>query len=199
MKTKWLVGVCSVVMAGMLQAQNPPGEPAPPPHGKGGRMIVRHEMGKWWQNPEIASKLQLTDAQVAQLNQVFFDHKMHLIDYGAEMEKQDLKLQTLLDADQPNEGDVSSQVDQVLTARGKLEREFTMMNLNLRKVLSLEQWRQLKAVRGDVGGPGTRIMMFKKQFGGSMGPGPEGGDVMYFRSGGGGEDMPPLPPPPGVE
>lgn len=201
MRTKWVVGVCSLVLAGMLQAQNPPGEPAPPPpppHVKGGRMIVRHEMGKWWQNPDIASKLQLTDAQVAQLNQVFFDHKMHLIDYGAEMEKQDLKLQTLLDADQPNEGEVSSQVDQVLTARGKLEREFTMMNLNLRKVLSLEQWRQLKAVRGDVGGPGTRIMMFKKQFRDPM-PGQEGGDVMYFKSGGGGEDMPPLPPPPGVE
>ena len=108
------------------------------------------------------------------------------------------ELQTLLDADQPNEGQVSSQVDQVLAARGKLEREFTTMNLDLRKVLSLDQWRQLKAVRGDVGGPGTRIMMFKKQFGGSVGTGPEGGDTFYFRqfhSDGGGEDLPPLPPP----
>jgi Spy/CpxP family protein refolding chaperone len=203
MKTKWVVAICTVVMAGMLQAQNTPppsGEPAPPPHPhvKGGRVMIRPEGGKWWQNSEIASKLQLTDAQTAQLNQVFFDHKMHLIDYGAEMEKQDLKLQTLLDADQPNEGQVSSQVDQVLAARGKLEREFTMMNLDLRKVLSLDQWRQLKAVRGDVGGPGTRIMMFKKQFGGSVGTGPEGGDTFYFRqfhSDGGGEDLPPLPPP----
>ncbi len=33
------------------------------------------------------------------------------------MEKQDLKLQTLLDADVPNEGQVEAQVDQVL-ARG---------------------------------------------------------------------------------
>jgi len=202
MKTKWVVGVCSLVMGGMLHAQNPAPDPTPPHPPKGARVLVRHEMGQWWKNPDIASKLQLTDAQVAQLNQVFFDHKMHLIDFGADMEKQDLKLQTLLDADQPNEGEVGSQVDQVLAARGKLEREFTMMNLNLRKVLSLDQWRQLKAIRGDVNGPGTRIMRFKKEFGGPGGPGPDGGDVIYFKqfhTEGGGEDLPPLPPPPGVE
>ena len=90
----------------------------------------------------------------AQLDQTFYDHKLKLIDYGADMEKQDLKLQTLLDADVPNEGQVEAQVDQVLSARGKLEREFTMMNLDLRKVLSLDQWRQLKSIRGQ--GAGAR-------------------------------------------
>src|SRR5215471_16112793 len=199
MKTKLMMALTTVLFVSALFAQDT--RPAPPPSGPGGgpkgthRMMVRHEMGKWWQNPDIVSKLQLTDGQVSQLNQVFYDHKLKLIDYGAEMEKQDLKLQTLLDADQPDEAQVSSQVDQVLAARGKLEREFTMMNLDLRKVLSLDQWRQLKAVRGDVGGPGTRIMMFKKQFGGSVGTGPEGGDTFFYRqfhTDGGGEDLPPL-------
>jgi hypothetical protein len=82
---------------------------------------------------------------------------LKLMDYGADMEKEDLKLQTLLDADVPNEGQIDTQVDQVLSARGKLEREFTMMNLDLRKVLSLEQWRQLKSLRGEAGGFGDRI------------------------------------------
>ena len=190
MKIKWAVGICAIALAAMLQAQNPPAEPAPPPppHGKSGRMMVHHEMGQWWKNPEIASKLQLTDAQVTQLNQVFFDHKMRLIDYGADMEKQDLKLQNLLDADQPNESQVSAQVDQVLAARGKLEREFTMLSLNLRKVLSLDQWRQLKTMHGDAA-PGGRIMRFKQQFGGPGGR--PSGDP-------GNPDMPPPPPPPGA-
>jgi hypothetical protein len=77
------------------------------------------------------------------------------------MEKQDLKLQTLLDADVPNEGQVEAQVDQVLAARGKLEREFTFMNLDLRKVLSLDQWRQLKTVRGQTGAMGDRVFFRK--------------------------------------
>jgi Spy/CpxP family protein refolding chaperone len=116
--------------------------------GKHDVVFFRREMGKWWQNSEIVKKLQLSDAQIGQLDQTFYDHRMKLIDYGADMEKQDLKLQTLLDADVPDEGQVEAQVDQVLAARGKLEREFTSMNLDLRKVLSLEQWRKLKTVRG---------------------------------------------------
>jgi Spy/CpxP family protein refolding chaperone len=193
MKISWAIGVCIIALAGMLQAQNPPAEPAPPlpPHARGGHMMVRHEMGQWWKNPEIASKLQLTDVQVSQLNQVFYDHKMRLIDYGAEMEKQDLKLQNLLDADQPNESQVSTQVDEVLAARGKLEREFTMLSLNLRKVLSLEQWRQLKTMHGGAG-PGGGIMRFKRQFGGPGGPGPERGGEPA------GPDVAPPPPPPGA-
>ena len=124
--------------------------------------VYRGELGKWWQNSDVAKKLQLSDGQISQLDQTFYDHKLKLIDYGAEMEKQDLKLQTLLDADVPNEGQVEAQVDQVLGARGKLEREFTMMNLDLRKVLSLDQWRQLKSIRGQGGGPGGDRIFFRK-------------------------------------
>jgi len=113
--------------------------------------VYRNDMGKWWQNADIVKKLQVTDAQVSQLDQIFLDHRMRLIDYGADMEKQDLKLQTLLDDDVPNEAQINTQVDQVLDARGKLEREYTTMNLDLRKVLSLAQWRQLKSIRGGTG------------------------------------------------
>jgi Spy/CpxP family protein refolding chaperone len=128
----------------------------------GARVMVYHgELGKWWQNSDIAKKLQLSDDQIGQLDQTFYDHKVKLIDYGAETEKQDLKLQTLLDADVPNEGQVEAQVDQVLAARGKLEREYTLMNLDLRKVLALDQWRQLKSIRGQNGGFGDKVFFRK--------------------------------------
>jgi Spy/CpxP family protein refolding chaperone len=187
MKTSWKLALSMVALAGVLHGQNTSvstgGAVGVSRGGKATRgMMIRREMGKWWQNPDIVSKLQLNEGQISQLNQVFYDHKMKLIDYGADMEKQDLKLQTLLDADQPDEGQVNSQVDQVLAARGKLEREFTMMNLNLRKVLTVDQWRQLKAVRGDAG-PGDNFIFFQKKIG-PGGPGGPGPDIM------------PLPPPP---
>ncbi len=53
------------------------------------------------------------------------------------------------------------QVDQVLGARGKLEREYTMMNLDLRKVLSLDQWRQLRSIHGQGGAFGDKIFFRK--------------------------------------
>ena len=162
--------------------------PAAPAHQAEGRfkggfmgkenIIYRRELGKWWQNPDITKKLQLSDDQVNRLNQIFFEHRLKLIDDGADMQKQDLKLQNLLDADRPNDAQVNAQVDQVLAARGKLEREYTMMNLDLRKVLSVEQWRQLKAIRGNTGAFGDRIFFLQRPV--TIGPG----------------DMPPLPPPP---
>jgi Spy/CpxP family protein refolding chaperone len=183
MKIKWVIALSTLALSGVLQAQDAPAPGGPPHPGKGPRaMMMRHEMGKWWRNPDVVSKLQLSDAQVSQLNQVFFNHKMKLIDYGADMEKQDLKLQNLLDADQPDESQVSAQVDQVLTARGKLEREFTMMSLNLRKQLSLEQWRQLKTMREAETGPGDHFFMYFKQKGSPGAP-----------------DLPPPPPPSGLD
>ena len=154
--------------------------------------VYRGELGKWWQNSEVARKLQLSDGQISQLDQTFYDHKLKLIDYGAEMEKQDLKLQTLLDADVPNEGQVEAQVDQVLGARGKLEREFTMMNLDLRKVLSLDQWRQLKSIQGQGGSPGGDRIFFRKVLPSGAAPStaPLPPDAI---------PLPPLPPPPGDE
>ena len=147
------------------QTPKPPTGPDWTPGQAGKRVFVYRtngpELGKWWQNSEIVKKLQLSDSQITQLDQIFLDHRMRLIDDGADMEKQDLKLQTLLDADVPNEGQINTQVDQVLDARGKLEREFTSMNLDLRKVLSLPQWRQLKSIRGGAGGFGDRIFFRK--------------------------------------
>src|SRR5579883_2962837 len=168
MKTKLAIVAGVLLFTGILQAQDPPPPRGPHPDiVQAHKVIVRHGMGKWWQNPDVASKLQLSDAQVGQLNQVFYNHKLKL-----------------MDADQPDESQVSAQVDQVLAARGKLEREFTMMNLDLRKQLILAQWRQLKTMHG---GPGNKFFMRFK----TGGPGGPGGPAP--------DELPPLPPGPGLE
>lgn len=165
-----------------------------PPHGgmampdgprimRGKRIMVRRDMGKWWQDSNLAKQLQLTDAQISKLNQIFYDHRLKLIDDDASMEKADLGLQNLLDQDEPKDSDVEAQMDQVLAARGKLEREYTMMNLDLRKVLSVQQWRQLKSIR-EQRGPADHVFFYRKFSTGSgpmpppPPPGP-GGDDMY--------------------
>jgi len=179
MKLSLLALVLAFATAPPLVAQAP-GPPGPPPDvktairvrtgmdgvggGMEGGLTIRHEMGEWWKNSEIAKKLQLTDAQVSKLNQIFYDHRLKLIDYRAAMEKEDLRLQNLLDQDSPDEKQVSAQVDGTLAARSNLEREFTMMNLDLRRVLSVAQWRQLKSMQ-EQRGPADRIFLYRK-----MGP-----------------------------
>src|SRR5256884_9395944 len=188
MKISQMVGLVLTVISANVHAQvTKATKPAPP--GAKMTVVFRGELGKWWQNSEIAKRLQLNDGQISQLDQIFYEHKLKLIDYGAEMEKQDLKLQTLLDADVPNEGQVEAQVDQVLAARGKLEREYTMMNLDLRKVLSLDQWRQLKSARGSTVGFGDRVFIRKL-------PPPGGGPATAPLPPG---EIPVPPPPPEAE
>jgi len=85
--------------------------------------------GKWWKNSDIVRDLQITDAQVAQLERIFQDSRLKLIDLRADLEKQEAQLQPLVEADQPDEGKVSAQIDLVSAARGRLEKANAMMML----------------------------------------------------------------------
>jgi len=72
---------------------------------------------------------------------------MKLVDLHAAVEKQEIKLQALMDSDQPPDSQVMAQLDQLLTARGNLEKEFTAMTLNFRRIVTPEQWRKLQSIQ----------------------------------------------------
>src|SRR5690242_2803282 len=59
-------------------------------------MIYRHELGAWWKDSKVAEKLGLSDNQIRQLEDAFYQHRLKLVDFGAEMEKADMKLQQML-------------------------------------------------------------------------------------------------------
>lgn len=135
-------------------------------------------LGAWWKNSDIAKQVGLTDSQASQLEQTFLQHKLKLIDLRAELEKQELQLQSLIDADQLDESQVSTQLDQVLAARGGLEKEAAMMMVSVRRVLSTDQWKKLQTIQQ------KRAPTFFREFA-------PGGAPMMFEH--------PLPPPPPEE
>jgi len=146
-----------ITAAAVSQDQGPivmmqgPGPMPMDPMGQGPHVIAmgphHGPFGAWWKNSEVVKELQLTDDQVKQIGQTFLDYRLKLIDLRADLERQETKLQPLLEADQPNEQQVSSQVDAVVAARGKLEKTNTMMMLAIRRVLSVDQWKKLKAIQ----------------------------------------------------
>jgi hypothetical protein len=83
---------------------------------------------------------------VKKISQTFLDHKLKLIDLQADLEKQELRLQPLMDIDQPDESKVGAQIDLITAARGRLEKENAMMMLDIRRWLSVEQWKKLKSL-----------------------------------------------------
>lgn len=131
---------------GMEQGSQPPQKRQPMPPMAPRAPMPAPDLGKWWKNSEVVQELQLSDAQVAQLEQAFLDHRLRLIDLRAAVEREEIRLQPLIEADQLDLAKVSAQLDVVLAARGKLEKENTMMMLSLRKVLSVDQWRNLQTL-----------------------------------------------------
>jgi len=132
-------------------------------------------LGAWWKNSEIVSKLQLSEEQAKKISQTFVDHRLKLIDLRADVDKEELRLQPLLDLDQPDQSKVGAQIDLITAARGRLEKENAMMMLDIRRVLSIEQWKKLKSL--EAAEPTTR-------------------NVFYYRGGPGNNIPSPLPLPP---
>jgi Spy/CpxP family protein refolding chaperone len=115
------------------------------------------DLGKWWKNSDIVQELQLTEQQITQIEKNFLEHRLKLIDLKYDVERQETLLQPLIEADRPDEAKVGAQIDLLLAARGKLEKENAMMMLAIRRVLSVEQWKKLEAFQ-----QGRERMRFKQ-------------------------------------
>jgi Spy/CpxP family protein refolding chaperone len=101
-------------------------------------------LGDWWRNSGIAQQINLSDQQKQQLGQIFSSHRENLVQLRGNVETEENKLGALLDQDQPQQDQVLAEVTQLQAARNALEKEFTVMSLAFRGVLSPDQWKQLR-------------------------------------------------------
>jgi Spy/CpxP family protein refolding chaperone len=104
--------------------------------------------GKWWKDSELMRKIGVSDEQVQEIDKIFQDHRLQLIDLHAALEKQEAILEPLIEAGQPDESQVVAQIDNVAQARANLEKSNTRMLLAIRRVLTVEQWKKLRDLRG---------------------------------------------------
>ncbi len=148
-KLAGLLVAVGLILPGLALAQGPPGPPmaGPPP---GGRMMARQHagpFGTWWRDSEIAKQLELTPDQTKQIEQTFLESRLKLIDQRADLDKQETLLRSMMGEDRPDEAKVSAQLDKVIAARGRLEKENAMMMLSIRRVLSVDQWKKLQTLQ----------------------------------------------------
>ncbi|HUB29609.1 MAG TPA: Spy/CpxP family protein refolding chaperone [Terracidiphilus sp.] len=107
--------------------------------------------GRWWNNPKIVDRLKLTDDQRKAFDQILLQHRETLIDLHANLAKAELALEPLVNADQPNESSILSQIDKVAQARAELEKANARYLLALRGKLTPDQWKQVQAFRQNRG------------------------------------------------
>ncbi|HYH01076.1 MAG TPA: periplasmic heavy metal sensor [Terriglobales bacterium] len=108
---------------------------------------------RWWKNSEVVQKLGVSEAQVQQIERIFQDSRMRLIDAKAALEKQEVQLEPLIQADNPDEGQITSQIEKVAAARAELEKTNALMQVAIRRVLTLDQWKKLQSMQPHAVGP----------------------------------------------
>ena len=127
------------------------GNPAPQP----GRGPMERGMGRWWKNPQMVEKLGVTADQQKKMDDIFQQHRLKLIDVTAAVEREEVTLQPMMEADQPDEARIVAQIDKVAQARAELEKANARMLLGIRRILTPDQWKKLQAETSRPGrGPG---------------------------------------------
>ena len=120
------------------------------------------------------------------MDDILFQHREKLIDLRANLQKAELDMEPLMNADEPNRAAIEAQIDKVVAARAGLEKANSNFLLDIRMKLTPDQWKEIKNFRAEGGmremhrrwgqaGPGGRMR-------GPGGPAPQNA---------------PAPPPPG--
>jgi Spy/CpxP family protein refolding chaperone len=105
------------------------------------------EHGRWWNNPKVVEKLNLTDDQRKAMDAIYQQHREQLIDLRASVEKAEVAMEPMVSADQPNESAVLAQIDKVAQARAELEKANARFLFELRSKLTPDQWKQVQEFR----------------------------------------------------
>ncbi len=97
----------------------------------------------WWNSP-VAADLNLSAAQTQKIHGIVRSHRERLFDARNTQQKAEAELEDLLNGDP----DVSPEtarpvIERVAIARANTSRVFLEMSLQLRGVLTLDQWRVL--------------------------------------------------------
>ena len=102
--------------------------------------------GKWWHQERVIELLGLSDEQQTRLDTIFRDSANELIDLKAELEKRNLALRRELDAPELRRESVKSAAQALSQARARLFDREMMMLVDMRQVLSSDQWTRFRRV-----------------------------------------------------
>jgi len=100
--------------------------------------------GKWWRRPEIIRELQLTAEQQERIDEVFRAAANELIDAKADVDKLQIAIRGELDRTQLRKSELQKLAAQLSAARGRLFERELMMLVEMRGVLSGEQWTRIR-------------------------------------------------------
>lgn len=113
--------------------------------------LMAQEMmhGKWWQNKTMAEQLELTDSERKILDDKYTESRRKLIDLKTEVEKERLELDILLDSNEVKKEQIFERYDSLERARAKLSKERFGLLMEVRDIIGIERFQELKFMHRD--------------------------------------------------
>jgi Spy/CpxP family protein refolding chaperone len=103
--------------------------------------------GAWWTNTTIVAQLALTEDQKTKIGRAFENHSHNIMNDSGFLEKEEMQLARLLEAESIDHVAVLNQTNRVIQSRGEVERETAAMTLEMREQLTRDQWMKLQAMQ----------------------------------------------------
>ncbi len=96
--------------------------------------------GKWWKRPAVVEALKLAPEQQQRLEEVFSKNRRTFVDLKADVERRTIDLEDLLAAREVEPRKVAAASEALEQARARLGKARTMMVVEMRGVLTGDQW-----------------------------------------------------------
>jgi Spy/CpxP family protein refolding chaperone len=101
--------------------------------------------GKWWYNPQIQKNLNLSQNEIGQLDNLFANSRLNLIQLKSEVEREQFELDQLLSKKKVDDAEVKKQFQKLEQARKKLANERLEFVIGVRNILGADRFQQLKS------------------------------------------------------
>lgn len=105
--------------------------------------MVEMPAGKWWKRPPVVETLNLTPEQQQRLDEVFSKHRRAFVDLKADVDRRTIDLEDLFAAKDVDPKKVGAAAEALEQARGRLGKARTMLVVEMRGILTGDQWRQI--------------------------------------------------------
>jgi Spy/CpxP family protein refolding chaperone len=112
--------------------------------------------GMWWKNPEVAARIGLSADQQKRIGDLFLQSRLQLIHLHASLQEEQLMLEPLMSATPFEESKAVAQIDKIADTRADLEKTNAKMLLDIRSVLTADQWTKLRSHGRGLHRPGER-------------------------------------------
>jgi Spy/CpxP family protein refolding chaperone len=120
----------------------------PPRHErthKGSNIGIPH--GRWWGRKKVKENLKLSDMQIEKLEKISLTGRKEMIRLKADMEILGLELNPLMEAKKFDRAAVEGVMSKIEVIRTKMSKVRTKMLLDMREVLTQDQYKKLKDFR----------------------------------------------------